>query len=291
MTAVARTALHRIGVKVAGVQVADLALDGLALASIYFLAAIGLAITFGVMGVINMAHGEFITMGADTSYLVQQYIADYTLSIVIALPLAFAVTFAAGVAMERLVIRHLYKRPLETLLATFGISIALQLMVKNIFGTQARPLTAPGWLDGALSVNDMLSINSNPHCDLCAGGAGRAVSPVSDETVAAGAGSACGDTKPRDGGLDGDQPRLDHQADLWPRRRHCRNRRGGHRAGCQGDVRAWYRLHRASFMTVVGGGFGAAVRLVGVSQPGHRGLLVYPDPGDDVGAGPLSVSK
>jgi urea transport system permease protein len=73
--------------------------------------------------------------------------------------LAFAVTFAAGVAMERLVIRHLYKRPLETLLATFGISIALQQLAKTIFGTQARPLTAPSWLDGALSFNDIVAIS------------------------------------------------------------------------------------------------------------------------------------
>jgi urea transport system permease protein len=69
------------------------------------------------------------------------------------------VTFAAGVAMERLVIRHLYKRPLETLLATFGISIALQQILKNVFGTQARPLTSPAWLDGALSLNDVVSIS------------------------------------------------------------------------------------------------------------------------------------
>jgi urea transport system permease protein len=131
-------------------QALDLALDALSLASIYFLAAIGLAITFGVMGVINMAHGEFIMMGAYTGYVVQQFVPDYTLSILIALPLAFAVTFGAGVAMERLVIRWLYHRPLETLLATFGISIALQQLAKNIFGTQARPLTAPDWLDGAL---------------------------------------------------------------------------------------------------------------------------------------------
>jgi urea transport system permease protein len=144
---------------VAAMQVADLALDGLSLASIYFLAAIGLAITFGVMGVINMAHGEFITMGAYTGFVVQTFIPNYTLSLLIAIPLAFAVTFAAGVAMERLVIRHLYKRPLETLLATFGISIALQQIFKNIFGTQARPLTSPSWLDGALTFNDVLSIS------------------------------------------------------------------------------------------------------------------------------------
>jgi urea transport system permease protein len=118
-----------------------------------------LAITFGVMRVINMAHGEFIMMGAYTGYLVQQVVTNPTLSIVIALPLAFIVTFLAGVALERLVIRHLAKRPLETLLATFGISIALQQLAKNIFGTQARPLTAPGWLDGAWVLNDVVSIS------------------------------------------------------------------------------------------------------------------------------------
>jgi urea transport system permease protein len=159
VTTAAQSALGRIGVKVAGMQVADLALDGMSLAAIYFLAAIGLAITFGVMGVINMAHGEFITMGAYTGFVVQQWVPNYTVSILIALPLAFAITFAAGVAMERLVIRHLYKRPLETLLATFGISIALQQIFKNVFGTQARPLTSPAWLDGALSFNDVVSIS------------------------------------------------------------------------------------------------------------------------------------
>jgi urea transport system permease protein len=140
-------------------KLADLGLDALSLASIYFLAAIGLAITFGVMGVINMAHGEFIMMGAYTGYVVQLFVDDYTASIIIALPLAFAVTFLAGVVMERLVIRHLMHRPLETLLATFGISIALQQLAKNIFGTQARPLTAPSWLDGSLVFNDIVQIS------------------------------------------------------------------------------------------------------------------------------------
>lgn len=140
-------------------QALDLGLDALSLASIYFLAAIGLAITFGVMRVINMAHGEFIMMGAYTGYVVQLFVTDYTLSLILALPLAFAVTFAAGVAMERLVIRFLYHRPLETLLATFGISIALQQIAKNIFGTQARPLTSPAWLDGSWVINDIVSIS------------------------------------------------------------------------------------------------------------------------------------
>ncbi|MGD9918041.1 MAG: urea ABC transporter permease subunit UrtB [Paenirhodobacter sp.] len=159
VTTAAAAALQSVSFKVDAMQGMDLGLDALSLASIYFLAAIGLAITFGVMGVINMAHGEFITMGAYTGYVVQLWIHDYTVSILVALPLAFLVTFTAGVAMERLVIRHLYKRPLETLLATFGISIALQQLFKNIFGTQARPLTAPDWLDGAWVMNDIVGIS------------------------------------------------------------------------------------------------------------------------------------
>ncbi len=159
VTTAANEALTTIELKVGLNQAFDLGLDAISLASIYFLAAIGLAITFGVMGVINMAHGEFIMMGAYTGYVVQQIIPNHTISILVALPLAFAVTFAAGVAMERLVIRYLYNRPLETLLATFGISIALQQLAKNIFGTQARPLTAPGWLDGAWVMNDVVSIS------------------------------------------------------------------------------------------------------------------------------------
>ncbi|MDQ2094921.1 urea ABC transporter permease subunit UrtB [Rhodalgimonas zhirmunskyi] len=159
VTAAAEDADKAIGTMLAGGQAIDLTLDALSLASIYFLAAIGLAITFGVMGVINMAHGEFIMMGAYTGYVVQQFVPDYTLSILIALPLAFAVTFAGGVALERLVIRHLYHRPLETLLATFGISIVLQQLAKNIFGTQARPLTSPDWLAGAWVLNDVVQIS------------------------------------------------------------------------------------------------------------------------------------
>ncbi len=159
ITAAARTALDRVESAVALAQTVDLGLDALSLASIYFLAAIGLAITFGVMGVINMAHGEFIMMGAYTGYVIQLFVPDYTIAILIALPTAFAITFAAGVTMERLVIRHLYHRPLETLLATFGISIALQQLAKNIFGTQARPLTSPAWLDGAWIISDVIQIS------------------------------------------------------------------------------------------------------------------------------------
>tara|TARA_B110000037_G_scaffold46284_2_gene56639 strand:+ start:51 stop:2069 length:2019 start_codon:yes stop_codon:yes gene_type:complete len=156
---VSKTILNNIIHKVKFYKYLDLFLDGLSLSSIYFLAAIGLAITFGVMRVINMAHGEFIMIGAYTGYVVQLIIPNHTLSLLIAFPLAFIVTFLSGVIMERLVIRHLYKNPLDTLLATFGISIALQQIAKNIFGTQAMPLTSPDWLDGAFIFNDVLSIS------------------------------------------------------------------------------------------------------------------------------------
>ena len=159
VTDAATETLNTINGRVSVFAFIDLILEGLSLASIYFLAAIGLAITFGVMRVINMAHGEFIMMGAYSGYVVQLYIVNYTLSILIAIPVAFFVTFVAGILMERLVIKKLYKRPLETLLATFGISIALQQLAKIIFGTQARPLTSPAWLDGALIVNEIISIS------------------------------------------------------------------------------------------------------------------------------------
>ena len=155
----AKEVFNSINHKVNFYKYLDLILDGLSLTSIYFLAAIGLAITFGVMRVINMAHGEFIMIGAYTGYVIQLFIPNHTISLLIAFPLAFIITFLAGVGMERLVIRHLYKNPLDTLLATFGISIALQQIAKNIFGTQARPLTSPDWLDGALVINDVLSVS------------------------------------------------------------------------------------------------------------------------------------
>ncbi|MFC0201046.1 urea ABC transporter permease subunit UrtB [Paracoccus rhizosphaerae] len=160
VTDAAAAAQTRAQVRLAAMTTIDLGLDALSLASIYFLAAIGLAVTFGVMRVINMAHGEFIMMGAYTGYTVQTLIADRTLSLIVALPLAFAMTFVAGVVLYRLVIRHLAHRPLETLLATFGVSIALQQLAKNIFGTQARPLTSPAWLEGSITVNDVIGVSS-----------------------------------------------------------------------------------------------------------------------------------
>lgn len=160
VTDAARGALRAMALREGAARTADMALDAISLASIYFLAAIGLAITFGVMGVINMAHGEFIMMGAYTAYVVQTLIANRTLSLIVALPAAFLVTALAGVVLYRLVIRRLARRPLETLLATFGVSIALQQIAKNIFGTQARPLTAPAWLEGSVGWGEAISIST-----------------------------------------------------------------------------------------------------------------------------------
>jgi urea transport system permease protein len=167
VTTAARETLDGIETRVGFYRFFDLSLDGISLASIYFLAAIGLAITFGVMGVINMAHGEFIMIGAYTGYVVQTLVPNETASLAIAIPLAFVVTFMAGVAMERLVIRWLYHRPLETLLATFGISIALQQIVRlNIFGALTQPLTPPDWLAGSVVAERRGLDQFDPHRDL-----------------------------------------------------------------------------------------------------------------------------
>jgi len=135
---------------------------GLSLGSVLVLAAIGLAITFGVMGVINMAHGELIMLGAYTTYLIQQAMPDMIgLSILLAVPAAFLVSGAVGVAIERGVIRFLYGRPLETLLATFGISLMLQQLVRTLISPQNVPVSNPEFLSGFWQINSVLSLTYN----------------------------------------------------------------------------------------------------------------------------------
>ncbi|MAD47432.1 MAG: urea ABC transporter permease subunit UrtB [Oceanospirillaceae bacterium] len=135
---------------------------GLALGAVLLLAAIGLAITFGVMGVINMAHGEMIMLGAYTTYVVQQLMPDHIgLSLVVSVPAAFLVSGAVGVAIERGVIRHLYGRPLETLLATFGISLILQQAVRSIFSPLNRQVASPDWMSGTFMLNPALELTWN----------------------------------------------------------------------------------------------------------------------------------
>ena len=131
---------------------------GLSLGSVLLLAAIGLAITFGVMGIINMAHGEMVMIGAYTTFVVQQGLAGSPLggaSLLIAVPAAFLVAGAIGVAIERLIIRHLYGRPLETLLATWGVSLILQQLVRTSFGADNRPVSAPAFMAGSFHLGGL----------------------------------------------------------------------------------------------------------------------------------------
>ena len=135
---------------------------GLSLGSVLVLAAIGLAITFGVMGVINMAHGELIMLGAYTTFVVQQIFPDgHEWSLLVALPAAFLVSALVGIVIERGVIRFLYGRPLETLLATFGVSLILQQAVRVIFSPLNRSVVTPEWMSGALQINPIFSLTYN----------------------------------------------------------------------------------------------------------------------------------
>jgi urea transport system permease protein len=134
---------------------------GLSLGSVLLLAAAGLAITFGVMGVINMAHGEMVMIGAYTTFVVQQVIRGYApglfgASLFIAIPIAFLVSGGIGVAIERLLIRYLYGRPLETLLATWGLSLVLQQAVRSVFGADNQNVGTPAWMSGAFALGGMV---------------------------------------------------------------------------------------------------------------------------------------
>ena len=158
----ARESLRAIEDTVARYQTVETVFFGLSLGSILVLAAIGLSITFGVMGVINMAHGELIMLGAYTTYVVQTLMPDAIgFSLFIAVPAAFAVSGLVGVAIERGIIRFLYGRPLETLLATFGVSLILQQAVRSIFSPLNRAVVTPEWMSGSLQIVQGLSITYN----------------------------------------------------------------------------------------------------------------------------------
>ncbi|MGL1956620.1 MAG: urea ABC transporter permease subunit UrtB [Colwellia sp.] len=135
---------------------------GLSLGSVLLLAAIGLTITFGVMGVINMAHGEMMMLGAYTTYVIQlafPNLIEY--SLLMAVPAAFLVSGFVGIIIERGVIRYLKGRPLETLLATFGISLILQQLVRSIFSPLNRQVQAPEWMTGSWVINPVFSLTYN----------------------------------------------------------------------------------------------------------------------------------
>ncbi len=141
--------------------------QGISLGSVLLLAAIGLAITFGVMGVINMAHGEMIMLGAYSAFVVQELfraflppaLIDYYL--LVSIPAGFVVAALFGIALERGVIRFLYGRPLETLLATWGISLILQQMVRTIFGSPNKEVANPSWMTGGFDVVGGFSVTWN----------------------------------------------------------------------------------------------------------------------------------
>ncbi|HEY5210186.1 MAG TPA: urea ABC transporter permease subunit UrtB [Stellaceae bacterium] len=132
--------------------------EGLSLGSILLLAAIGLAITFGVMGVINMAHGEMIMLGAYATYVVQELFQAFLppawldAYLVVSLPAAFIVTALVGIVLERGIIRFLYHRPIETLLATWGVSLILQQFVRTIFGAPNKAVANPSWMTGGFEL-------------------------------------------------------------------------------------------------------------------------------------------
>jgi urea transport system permease protein len=156
----ARNAVSGIETSLAFWNAAQNVWFGLSLGSVLLLAAVGLAITFGVMGVINMAHGEMVMLGAYSTFVVQELIRNHApelfdASLFIALPVAFLVAAAAGLVIERLVIRPLYGRPLETLLATWGVSLILQQAVRMIFGPTNREVGNPSWASGAFELGQM----------------------------------------------------------------------------------------------------------------------------------------
>ena len=135
---------------------------GLSLGSVLVLSAIGLAITFGVMGVINMAHGELMMLGAYTTYVVQLLMPEHIgASILVAIPAAFAVAALVGVILEQTIIRFLYGRALETLLATFGVSLILQQLVRSLFSANNRAVQTPAWLSGTIQINEGLALTVN----------------------------------------------------------------------------------------------------------------------------------
>ncbi len=161
----AETAVRRIEKTLAYWEIGQTIFYGLSLGSVLLLAAIGLDITFGVMGVINMAHGEMIMIGAYTTFVVQEVIrttapALFDISLLIALPLAFMIAGSIGVAMERGIIRFLYGRPLETLLATWGISLVLQQAVRSIFGPTNQEVGNPSWMSGSFELGQLVITNN-----------------------------------------------------------------------------------------------------------------------------------
>jgi len=169
LRAAAQVALDKVDEHLAMLAVLTSLFQGISLGSVLLLAAIGLAITFGVMGVINMAHGEMVMLGAYTTFVIQELFRTHApelfdLSLLVAIPAAFVVGGAFGIAIERGIIRFLYGRPLETLLATWGLSLILQQLVRTVFGPTNREVGNPSWMSGAWDVVGGLSFTYNRIC-------------------------------------------------------------------------------------------------------------------------------
>lgn len=162
VAAQAKAAVKKIESRLQNYAAIETVFFGLSLGAVLVLASIGLAITFGVMGVINMAHGELMMLGAYTTYVMQQLLPDYLgTALIVSIPMAFLVAALVGVAIERGIIRFLYGRPLETLLATFGVSLFLQQSVRSIFSPLNRSVSTPDWMSGSWQINDFLSLTWN----------------------------------------------------------------------------------------------------------------------------------
>ena len=139
---------------------------GLILFSVFVLMALGLAIIFGQMGVINMAHGEFMILGAYMTYLVSHLFAEYmpalfSMYFFVAMALAFVAAGGLGMVVEWALIRHLYRRPLDTLLATWGLSLILQQVYRSVFGAREVGVTIPDWMMGSLPLTDLIEVPIN----------------------------------------------------------------------------------------------------------------------------------
>jgi urea transport system permease protein len=165
----AQAAIAAIDRRLARTELVGTALQGLSLASVLLLAALGLAITFGLMGIINMAHGELLMIGAYATYVVQSLFRHYLPGaldwyVIAAIPVAFASSALVGMALERTVIRQLYGRPLETLLCTWGISLILMQTVRTIFGAQNVEVANPSWMSGGVTVMEGLVLPYNRIC-------------------------------------------------------------------------------------------------------------------------------
>ena len=231
---------------------------GISLGSILLLVALGLAITYGLMGVINMAHGELMMIGAYATYVVQNLFRTYLpgafdFYVIAAIPVSFLAAALVGAVLERGVIRWLYGRPLETLLATWGISLILMQAVRNIFGAQNVPVENPAWLSGGFAVMSNLTLPYNRIAIIIFAGLVLAGVAALIAHTRLGPVRARRDAEPQDGGLHGRQHRAHRHLCLRAGLGHRRAGRLRAVAGGQCRARPGPELHRR---LVHGGGAG-----------------------------------